>query len=442
MTYLTTPRFGGHPRSIQLLQHLMSEANRSNRTPHAVRCAIDGDSRMTVPGGAGQNAVDILAWESWKRFGNMPSSQLLRVASAGSGGGNILASSASGAFSGTHAPGDTATARFPYNAEPANDSRRASNDYGVIWNLNHRWDYRQSTLTEIDVASIEYIQRSTVRWNTIMPHTLNQHNQLLVTFLQAANATTFYFGSALGSPQVVDASATVANDSAWSVFSGALNWGASTPTPANLASLYGQITLKSNSASIMSEVGPVWFSSPNTRGIEWHSLSAGGKKMADAQLERGSQGDFCTAFDPDIWWIACGANDSGNGVTANQFKADCASKIAWRKDHNPNALFVLVAEYDRTAVTSTTEWNLYADKLYELAMDSANQAVFINRRRILEEVTGGLWNASSGSILTYVPDGVHPSDTAARLIGKYDIDSLFKMGAFSARSSLSVGSSL
>lgn len=426
MTYLTTPRYGGHANSLKILQSLILQARRGNRTPHAVRIAIDGDSRSTAPGGFGNQVVAMLVYESWKVFGNIPASQILKVANSS---GAIGAASTGATTSGTNAIGDALANRFPYSADPANNSRRASNSYGFLQNMNHRLDGVDAALTEIDRTSIEYINRTGLRWNAMIPYVSTQGANLQVNFLRNTTGATSYFGGSLGATQVVNIAAAQSASNDWLNLSGPFNWGGFTPNSGNLSSLYGLMELRSNSGTEMVEVGPAWFTSSDTRGFEWHSFSEGGKKMPDQQVDRPNSGPFATRFDPDIWYIALGANDTGQGVTAAQFSADAQAKINWRLSMNPGAICVLIADYDTNSTTNGAEWANYADVLYSLSQVSANRSVFINRRRILEEATGGLFNRSSGSFGTYCPDGVHPSVTAARLIAKNDLAALLAMGS-------------
>lgn len=436
MTYLTTPRYGGHPSSIKILQGLVAAAARPGRTPHAVRIAIDGDSRSTCPGGQGNQTVALLVYESWKVFGNVPASQALKVANST---GAVGAASTGSALAGTFANGDTPTNRFPYAAEPVYATRRASNGYGFLLNANHRLDTVDASITEIDRTNIEYMKRLGLKWNAMIPYVSSQGANLQVSFLKYTSGTTNYFGGSLGPNQVVSVAAAQSGSNDWLNLTGPFDWGASAPDASNLSSLYGLIQLRSNSSTEMVEVGPAWFTSSDTRGLEWHSFAAGGTKMADQQADRPNSGAFATRFDPDIWYIALGANDIGVGLTAAQFQANAQAKIDWRLSSNPNSLIVLIGDYDKSSPGNTTEWDQYPDVLYALSQIAANRAVFVNRRRILEEATGGLFNRASGSFLTYCPDGVHPSLTAARLIAKNDLAALMAMGMPPSKSGLSLG---
>lgn len=433
MTYLTTPRYGGHPANLKILQSLVAAAARPGRTPHAVRIAIDGDSRSTSPGGLGVFAVPLLAYESWKIFGNTPASQILKVAN---NNGGVGSASTGASISGTTAAGDTPVNRFGYAMDPANATRRASNGFGFLMHLNHRMDSLDPSLTEIDRTGTEYIKRVGLRWNAMIPYVSTQGANLQVSFLKNTAGVTNYFGGSLGSDQVVNIAAAQSAANDWLNLSGTFDWGAFTPTPANLSSLYGQMQFRSNSSTEMVEVGPAWFTSSDTRGFEWHTFSMSGKKMADHQVERPNSDAFATRFDPDIWYIACGANDGGTGVSSANFQADAQAKINWRLSTNPNALIVLISDYDRLSLTNPSEFDLYSDVLYSLSQIESNRTVFINRRRILEEVTGGGFNRNSASFATYVPDGVHAGVVGSRLVAKYDLAALMAMGKPAAKSGL------
>ncbi|MBY0261878.1 MAG: SGNH/GDSL hydrolase family protein [Phycisphaerales bacterium] len=440
MTYLTTPRYGGHANSIKILQSLILQARRGNRSPHAVRVVVDGDSRSATPGGFGYNTIPLLAYEFYKVFGNMPASQILPIASAGNGA-NPVGASSTGAASGTNAVGDTLQTRYPYNTDPVNAARRAGDGLGFLVNLNHRLDFVSSEATEIERTSTEYIKRLGVRWNAMIPHVSTQGDNLEVSFLKNASATTNYYDpdSTLGPAQVINISAAKTANNLWLNLNGLLNWGAKVPTAGNLGTVYGQAQFRSASSSQMVEVGPVWFTSSDTRGFEFHTFSQGGKKMADQLLDRPNQAPFCTAFDPDIWYIALGTNDAGNGVSSAQFQADAQAKITARLASNPNALCVLIADYDRGSPTNGPDFDLYADVLYSLSLISSNRSVFINRRRLTEEATGGLWNRNSGSFTTYCPDSVHAGILGSRIAAKADASALLAMGSTAVISGPSLG---
>lgn len=431
MSYLTTPRLGGHPTSRAAIEAIMQSAS-STSLSRAKRFWCDGDSQETSPGGQGNEAINLLNWRLWEHFGNAPESQLHNVSSSGGGAPFAPFGQRAASFDAV-AAGSTPTARYPFSFQPAANNRYTAgggsgtnNNNGVSSVLQANLLNVPSALTEIR-RDIEYIKRDGITYNALVPKLSNQGDSFYVRFSSTSNGSPAFFNSNQGSA-VVDISAAVAAVNEWLQVSAAYQYGATPPTPANLATLYPQAVARSNNTSQV-EIGAFWWSSTDKRGIVVHACAEGGKRTDSLFSERPDCAPFIAAFNPDVVLFACGTNDVIAGHSAATFKTNVLAKMAAYRAAIPSIPFILLGDADCVGFSAPTraEFDLYPDKLQEIADDPANLAVYVNRRRILEERYGWVYTNPSFSTL-FCPDGYHYNTSGARMIAYETFDALLELG--------------
>ncbi len=397
-------------------RNLMVGAFNASRS-RCVRAVEDGDSQETSPGGSGSIYAPSLNYGLYRRYGNVPETQIM---SCGSYTG---AWAQRAAVYGAIGAGTASTTIFPYSLQPGSnnvfdDAPSGFPVYGDATMLQANMIDLPAGLTQIGRTN-EYIRRSGVSFHFMLPALTTQATSVSYRCVNSAiNSVSYVGGNATQTATgTVDTSSAVGSTTKFVEFSIAYDYGATSPTSANLASLYPQVILRSTNASPTVETGPRWFMSSNTSGITVHSLSAGGKKTSDLQADRPDCMPFMQAFTPDIVMLSCGTNETGGaGTSGADFKAAVLSKIAFYQTVAPTAIFLLFSEVDRTSsVPNRSEWDAYADRLAEVAADSANNAIQMNMRRRMEVLYD--WRAASPTITTYLSDGVHYTTAGGIAVG-------------------------
>lgn len=387
----------------------------------------DGDSQETSPGGQGSLYNPLMAWELWRRYRNIPETQLQQVTSNGGVPPAALGIRAA-RYEATDA-GTMPVAAFPYTQEAAVPNRFAVNGVsglapqaGFITVLQHNLNDVDPTITEIS-RSVEYIRRVGVQVGTLVPHRVAQPDELRYRCSSnTASSPNFFLADQLAAN--VDISAAQVEESNFTPLLLPYDFGGSQPTAANISSLYAQAVFKSSVATVF-EAGPVYYASADKRGISFTPWSEGGRKTSDLFTDRPSCLNFVAVWAPDIIRLKCGANDAGQSLTDAQFKAAVEAKIATYRTRLPNAVFVLESDAGRSGLTAPqiAAMDLYADRLAEIAAVSSNRAVFVNVQRYLHE--RHRWFSGSPVFSSLMPDGVHYSLAGARLVASTCAKGLF-----------------
>jgi hypothetical protein len=381
----------------------------------------DGDSQETSPAGQGSEYNPLVAWELWRRYRNIPESQVYAVGSTGGTPPACLGMKTARYL--PVAPGDMPVSAYPYYMQPAVDNKFNNvATTGPAFTLQHNLIGVNANLTEIN-RNIEYIKRENVKFRMLFPMRLTQGTLAHYRCsLVSDGSNNFFVPDQLANTFVTDDLQVDAF--AFGEYGITYSFGGTTPTPANINTVYAQVIVRSGDANPI-EVGPCYFQSNDRRGISYSMWSEGGRRTQDLFTDRPNCGGFIQAWSPDIIRLKTGANDGAQGFTAAQYKTNMLAKIATYQSLLPTAVFILESDADRTGLTAPqrTEFDNYADVLAEIAADPANRAVFINVRRLLHE--RHQWFAGSGTITSYIPDGVHYSTAGARLVANSSIIGLF-----------------
>jgi lysophospholipase L1-like esterase len=296
-------------------------------------------------------------------------------------------------------------------------------DLGYQQTFCHQNYDRPASCTEI-LDTIEYVTRVGASVNVLVPHIAAQPAQLQLHYRHHSGSATGitqpnYYNSVAGvtlSAGVVDnVSIAVAQTNAnnWTLITRPFNWQATGPNSGNITTLGGSTTVRSQSVT-PAEIGPVWYTSVNTRGITFHSIAAGGRRAQDFLIDRPDCAPMLRVLAPDIVVIAYGANDSEQNFTAQQFGDAMRAKIRWwQQNVSTNLVFVLLSDPDRSITSNRAQWDLYPEQLHRIAEDATFNSVHVNRRRILEETNN--WLFSFGPAFnSALSDGVHYAIDGAR----------------------------
>ncbi len=424
MTYLTTPNFYAAPGARSRLREALIGARNPSRS-RAVRWARLGDSQETSPGGNATLGDPIIAYELWKRYGNIPESQCIPVTNLG-GGSPFAAIGVRETLNASVAAGTALAARFPYCMEPGGNNRfdNSTPTTGALFLCQADLLGVNSAVTEIS-RTVEYMQRTGLEFHMLVPCITDQGSTIAYRDSLSTTGGPAYF-NANTATGTYDITAAQVNDNDFIEISHACNFGASPPTAANLSSSYMQHILVSANASQV-EFGPAWFASGNKSGVALTSWGAGGKKMADFLVDRSAWSYFGIAFAPDIVSIQFGANDGPAPVTAAQFALDAEALVSALEHDMTGTVFVLISDTPRTGLTAgqLTEYNLYADALLAVAQAHPDTCVFVNVQRRVTDSYG--WTETTAATGGFTADGVHDTIAGARIKGRETVNGLFRV---------------
>lgn len=419
MTYLTTPNFYAGPGAKARLRDILNRARNPSQS-RAVRWVADGDSQETNPSGQGVLNHPLIAHELWKRYGNIPESQIIQRTNIATGIG-IRVQHAS-----MDAVGNCALARYPYQMEPLVNPRVDNSvaTHGALNLLSANLLNVTGSITDIP-RTVEYIKRTGLSLKMLIPCLATQGDTLHYRCSFSTDGVSNFNNADTGSGTVDITAAQVANN-AWITATMPYNFGASPPTAANLSTEYPQQIVRSANANQV-ELGPSWFASGDTSGIAVSSWSAGGVATDEHFTDRPDYQLFMQEYDPDIYSLQCGANDASDGDNKAAYKLAVSDKVDPGIIHEiPDAVILLIPDAPRTGLTAPqlTEYNQYADALYEVAQAFPDSCVFINVQRRLTDSHG--WNSDNALTGGFTSDGVHYALPGARLIAQETVRGMFR----------------
>lgn len=425
--------YGGAATSIALFRTIIQSAYSS--PTRAIRMLQDGDSQETAPTGHGDEYNLRLNYEFWKRFGNIPESQIMDNAAYG-GGVPPAAICQAGQLADGVAAGDVSITRYPYGMDPQAFNRftyNSSEGIGTVLQANLL--SAQTSLTEID-RTVEYLSRTGLVFHMLVPHVTTQGKTLRIRSTASTNGAVQFF-NADQAVNTADITAYSDNNVSFTEITQVYNYGGSPPTAANLLTNYPQVVVTGHSdfPTTPVETGPTWFSSGNTKGIIVSMNSQGGVVTTDQFTDRANMLQFINGYAPSIIILSCGANDAGAGVTPAQFKTNVQTKIntyqAGLAGSLPNLMFILMSDPDLTTIVDPVklaDLDGYGAVLRQIALDPTYKSVFIDRNRILKNKYN--WDRNFPStIANYLLDGVHYSTAGARLVAIEDAAAILDMGA-------------
>lgn len=430
MTYATTPLLVAKNRAtFTRLGSLYRRALNPNQT-RAVRMLGLGDSKSTFPAGQGHYEHAMFQYLWGKHFGhNIPETPLTAQMHFGGSGddpdasGNMLLSNAS---AGGDTSGQSATFQ-PYNLEGTN-AATLSTDLGAIYHLHHNYRGTQPSSTFIP-RTFEYFKRTGHKLEIFIPRIDSQHTVAQWASYEHADTVHNYFAASTASGTINTAAATSvqgnvqscagAEGPVRSYLTPAITW-TTTPSAANLTSVFGSWQCRGNDGSTRLTICGALLRSADTRGFGYTVSGAAGLNMADIVANRADSYNTWNAYGPNIITIMFGTNDAGNSVSATTFKADAEELVSWIQTNIDDEtgtvpLIILESSAPRTGLTGAqqTEFDLYADKLAEIAAGTESVLALNTRRMFVER------GFTTGA---HTSDGIHYNEAGGWLAASARFD--------------------
>lgn len=362
-SYTTTPaRFSG----------LWSQAR--TRT---VRIALFGDSQETSSEGRGDVYVPRLNYEAWKRYGNVPETL---VAGYRSYGGQTVPFSDWLLSGATAQPGASPTRVAPERLLPgipaaAHAAQAALQQYGQLMVLEP--DARGVNPAAEIPTTTQYFCAQGVRAEIFAAtHPLSGG---ILYKARPGDSVPDYFA-----PATIEGVAPLSlAEPSFSVKS------VTTPVLSLNGKRHLQLELLGSVAMALTDIlGARFVSDQCPQGLVLQDLSAGGLSTKEFLDQYGEAGDFFRAMKFDAAVLHFGANDIGEGATAEMFRADTIRLIArirsWANDQN--FPIVLMSDPYRKGLSTAMEAEYARYVGAQKAIADADPAVLvINSRRLMDE---------------------------------------------------------
>jgi len=384
-----------------------------------VRIALLGDSQETSPEGRGDVYVPRLQYELWKRYQNVPETVLAGYASYGDGrpfGDWLLrGSAASPGASPTRIvtdnllPGISAAA----HAAPAGPQSVNGQSYGQLMVLEP--DARSvNPAAEIPTTAQYFCTQGSVRAE-IIAATHPQSGGILYKARPSDSVPSYSAATTIeDTPPLSLADATFIIKSVTTA-----------PLPFN-GKRHLQLEILGNQNSALTDIIGARFKSDQCpHGLVIQDLGVGGLSSKEFLSSYRTAGLLFRAMGFDAVILHFGANDSGEGTTAEAFRQDTERLIArirsWVND--PTFPIILMSDPYRKGLTPAqeAEYARYPGALRAIA--ASDPAVLaINSRRLMDERG---WKASQPNRLTeLLADDVHYTPKGAIELAESEMTTL------------------
>jgi hypothetical protein len=369
-----------------------------------VRIAVLGDSQETAPGGGGAVFVPRINYEAWKAFGNMPETTFLSGGSYG-GGGPYGAWLGQGA---APSPGPSITRMSSneilpgvavYAHSTTNSSTNVNGEvYGQLFKLEQS---AQSLQPGSNVpTNVNYFNTSGRVALQVLAATNASSGELQYRALPTDTQFSNYFV-----PTTTSGTLTMGlqSNSAPALIKSAM-----TPALDFAGHQYMQVEVNgTDDIKLTDLVGARFVNLDHPQGMVFSSFSAGGYQASTFTSSHANAGSMFSAMGMDAAILHYGANDGGNSVTADQFKANELAVInmvrQWTGD--ANFKFILISDPDNANMTALQrgQFDQYVGAQISIAQSDPNVMV-VNDRRLADEVG---WRVGDPRFTDYVADGVH-----------------------------------
>lgn len=367
-----------------------------------VRLALFGDSQETSPGGRGDVYVPRLQFESWKRYRNVPETPVVGYSSYGDGhpyGDWLVRGSAAG-------PGASPTRIVVDHLLPGIQAAAQAAPAGPQ-SINGQW-YGQLMVLEPDARSLN----PAAEIPTTSPYFCTQGSVRAEIFVATDPQSGGLLYKARPSDSVPSYSATTTLEEtaplslADSTY--ILKSFTTAPLPFN-GKRHLQLELLGSMTSTLTDIIGARFKSDQCpHGLVIQSLSAGGLSTKEFLNTYRAPGLLFRAMGFDAVILHFGANDSGEGSTAEAFRQDTERLIARIRSwvNTPDFPVILIADPYRKGLGSAqeAEYARYPGALRAIAA-SDPAVLVINSRRLMDERG---WNAGQANRLSeLLLDDVH-----------------------------------
>lgn len=413
---LDAPYVAGSADAQQRLRTLMQVTALEASADAPCRMVLLSDSRLTTPGGAGQEWAHAFGYQLHERYGNTPESQFNFALSFGGGrpaGTWCLRGAYSGAGFGP-AAGPVARRMFGFDSDrAAMDPAPGATLYGLVATLMHNdaWSpYPAITLHRQGLVPTdrEYIRRAGGRWvaycaprpgatgltatfgnvadDLAAPgrdHRPASSREVADGRLDGDDAPWVEVDLGLHDPGVYDYSSVPAGD------------GIGNNTAAS-ASIYPQVWVGPIEGQPAPDVFGVVYRSVDRRGWGFGSISRGGARIDPStgaslyNFHPDAIESIASAYAPDVYVVMYGANDANGAVatTPEGFRAGAELIVDQVAAHDPQAITVIFNSPDfnvtRDSVEGRRKLNEYTAEAVSIAQDRPG-VVFLNLARVLAE---------------------------------------------------------
>ncbi len=391
----------------------------SRATSKTIRIALLGDSQETAPEGKGDVYVPRLQYEAWKQFRNVPETVVAGYFSYGStpfGDWLLRGSAAQPGASPTRIPTNLLLPGIPAAAHAAPAGPQSVNGqwYGQLMVLEP--DARSlNPATEIPTSTQYFCSQGSVRAE-VFAATHPQSGGILYK-ARPSDAVPSYSATA-----TIEETAPLPLADATFIIKSFTT----IPLPFN-GKRHLQLELLGSTTSALTDIIGARFKSDQCpHGIVIQDLSAGGLSTKEfLSSYRGAHLLFrAMGFDAAI--LHFGANDAGEGTTAEMFRTDTQQLIArirsWTND--PEFPVILMIDPYRKGLTSAmeTEFARYPGALRAIA-NSDPAVLVINSRRLMDERG---WKADQPNRLSeLLADDVHYTPRGAIELAEAEMALLF-----------------
>lgn len=390
----------------------------SQARSRTVRLALVGDSQETSPEGRGDVYVPRLQYEAWKRYQNVPETVVAGYHAYGNVPyGNWLLRGA------TARPGASPTRIAAERLLPGIPAAAHAAPAGPQ-SVNGQW-YGQLMVLEPDALSLN--PRAEIPTNTSYFCTQGSVRAEIFAATHPQSGGVLYKARPSDTPSNYFAAPSLQDTAAVSLAEPSFKVKSTltAPLPFN-GKRYLQLELLGNMTSTLTDIIGARFKSDQCpQGLVIQDLSAGGLSTKEFLETYGEAGDLFRAMGFDAAMLHFGANDAGEGSTAEAFRQDTERLIARIRSWTgkPDFPIILMSDPFRKALntTSEAEYARYPGALRAIA-DSDPAVLVINSRRLMDERG---WKASQPTRLSDVLlDDVHYTPRGAIELAEEEMKAL------------------
>lgn len=368
------------------------------------RIVILGDSQETTPGGAGNIYIPRLSWEFASRAGNVPETQLARMAtSTGSG-----MPYADWLLRSANPPGGVTASRVPADQLPPGWTACKTSTAGGS-SVDPNQYYGNIVMLQPDCANVHphsglahggpYVDIKATWGVEVFGLTNTSSGEVRVRVRPNATSATNFFAPATqtftSSMELRGPTGSIRRQTF-----GPLNF---------FDEPYMQVDISGSDPGAFTDVLAVrYVNLSNSAGWSINSFSQEGYKASDVLVRHASCGAFLNAAEPDVVFLMFGANDAGAGLTPAQFRANISSLIDFvRQSTSPSLPIIIFSDPPRGLLTDVRLANMngYPQACRELISQLPGVA-FVDSRGAMRAQG---WNEDTlgqftGDLVHYLPN--------------------------------------
>lgn len=385
-----------------------------------VRAIMLGDSQETCPAGLGAIYMPRLNYELFLRYGNVPETPLSgpRAHNGGAPWADFLIRNSNAG------PGLTTSRLNPQALPPLLAAGKSSAVNGN--NVNGNQWYGGLYLLQHDAAHVdpgtllagmaEYFKRGDGVYMDILAATNVSSGEISVRVTPNTVSSPSYYQPTINS-FMLDLDLEQETPAIRRARIGPLSFGG---RPFMQVELSG-----SDPGKFTDIIGARFVSSVDDRGWAISSFASGGYQTQFILESHGQCGHILAALEPNVAFLAFGANDFGLGQTPEQFHQNTLALIAFLRANIGESLpIILLADADRSfdGLPATRGDNLDLQSGVLHAIAQSIPGVCAVNSRLLTHQQG--WTRS-GDLATFMADGVHYTPFGARFKAALEIEALY-----------------